>query len=98
MGQLDRELLKLFAAKYVWWKTPEEAIRQPERVVARVMDIGDYDDVQKLAASVGDDYLRTVLSHAEIGQYRGRSWFYWHYRLGLAAPGRVPEMPRKRTP
>jgi len=69
---------------------------QPERVVAQVMNIGDYDDVQLLAAQAGDDYLREVLARAEIGQYSGRSWFYWHYRLGLAGPGQVPAMPRKR--
>jgi len=37
--------------------------------VAQVMNIGDYDDVQLLAAQAGDDYLRTVLAGAEIGQY-----------------------------
>lgn len=96
MGQIDRDTLMRLAAKYIWWKAPEEAVRQPERVVAQVMDIGDYDDVQLLAVQAGDDYLRKVLAHAEIGQYSGRSWSYWHYRLGLAAPGQVPEQPRKR--
>lgn len=97
MKQVDRETLKQFAAKYVWWKTPEVAVRQPERVVAQVMNIGDYDDVQLLAAHVGDDYLHEVLTRAEIGQFNARSWAYWHYRLGLAKPGRVPAMPRRRT-
>jgi len=97
MGQIDRETLMRLAAKYIWWKTPDEAVRQPERVVAQVMDIGDYDDVQMLAAQAGDDYLREVLIYAEIGQYSERSWCYWHYRLGLAAPGRVPASPRNRT-
>ncbi|OGR05638.1 MAG: hypothetical protein A2511_09035 [Deltaproteobacteria bacterium RIFOXYD12_FULL_50_9] len=97
MGQIDRDILIRLAAKYFWWKAPDEAVRQPERVVAQVMDIGDYDDVQMLAAQAGDDYLREVLTHAEIGQYSGRSWFYWHYRLGLAGPGQVPTMPRRRT-
>lgn len=96
IGQIDLETLKRLAAKYIWWKEPEAAIRQPERVVAQVMDIGDYDDVQTLAAQAGDDYLREILAHAEIGQFSGRSWFYWHYRLGLAAPGQVPAQPRKR--
>ncbi|MBI5141192.1 MAG: hypothetical protein HZA20_03225 [Nitrospirae bacterium] len=97
MGQIDRDILKRLAAKYIWWKTPDEAIGQPERVVAQVMNIGDYDDVQMLAAQAGDDYLREVLARAEIGQYSERSWFYWHYRLGLAEPGQVPAMPRRQT-
>lgn len=97
MSQIDQDILKRLAAKYIWWKSPDEAVRQPERVVAQVMNIGDYDDVQMLADQAGDDYLREVLAHAEIGQYSGRSWHYWHYRLGLAGSGGVPAMPRKRT-
>ncbi|MBI5557972.1 MAG: hypothetical protein HY885_10060 [Deltaproteobacteria bacterium] len=89
-------VLRYLAVKYIWWKTVDEALQQPERVVAQVMNIGDYDDVQLLAALAGDDYLREVLADAEIGQYNARSWAYWHYRLGLAGPGQVPAMPRRR--
>jgi len=94
--EITKALLRL-AAKYLWWKSPEEAVQQPERVVARVMDMGDWDDVQMLANALGDEYLREVLTHAEAGQYNERSWAYWHYRLGLAKPGKVPAMPRRRT-
>lgn len=93
MEQIDREILRQFAAKYIWWKTPGEALQYPDRVIAQVMDIGDYDDVQKLVARVGDEYLRRVLVRAEIGQFSARSWAYWHYRLGLATPGKVLPMP-----
>lgn len=97
MGRLDRDTLTRLAAKYIWWKAPEAAIGQPERVVAQVMNIGDYDDVQMLAALAGDEYLREVLSKAEIGQYSDRSWAYWHYRLGLVATSQeVPPLPARR--
>lgn len=95
MAPLNLTLLTPFARKYVWWMTPEEAITMPERIVAHVMNIGDYYDVQALATLVGDDYLRTVLRRAEIGQFTPRSWAYWHYRLGLAAPNQVPTMPER---
>jgi hypothetical protein len=97
MGQIDRDNLQYLAKKYIWWKTPEESLQQPERVVAQVMNIGDYDDVQMLTALAGDDYLREVITRSEIGQYSPRSWAYWHYRLGLAAPGQAPPLPRRRT-
>jgi len=45
--------LHRLAAKYIWWKSPEEAMRQPWLVAARVMDIGDWDDVQLLAGQTG---------------------------------------------
>jgi hypothetical protein len=96
MTQHDIELLKCLAASYIWWKTPEEAVQQPDRVVAQVMNIGDFDDVQALANQIGDDYLREVIAHAEIGQFNERSWAYWHYRLGLAEPGLVPALPKRR--
>lgn len=95
MGQLDRDALKPFATKYIWWKTPDEAIAMPQRVIAQVMNIGDFDDIQALAAQVGDDALRDVLSHAESGQFDERSWAYWHYRLGMAELDNVPPLPHR---
>lgn len=96
MIPIDREALKQFAGKYVWWKSPDEAVSMPERVIAQVMNIGDYPDVRKLAALVGDDVLREVLVHAEAGQFNERSWAYWHYRLGLAEVDRVPALPVRK--
>jgi len=95
---MDLEALKRLASKYVWWKTPDEAVSMPRRVMAHVMDIGDYADVQALAAQVGDDALREVLNHAEAGQFSARSWAYWHYRLGLAAADDVPPVPVRKFP
>ena len=43
----------------------------PEQVIAQVMNIGDYSDVQLLAAQVGDEILREVLKHAEAGNSCG---------------------------
>ncbi len=96
MRQIDRDTLKSFASKYIWWKTPDEAVAMPERVIAQVMNIGDYTDVQTLAKQVGDDMLRHVLRHAEAGQFSERSWAYWHYRLGLAKVDHVPALPSRK--
>ena len=97
MIAVDAEILKPLARKYIWWKTPEEAIRTPERVIAQVMDIGDYSDAQRLATEVGDAVLRTVLTHSQAGQFNARSWAYWHYRLGLArTEHEIPPLPTRR--
>jgi hypothetical protein len=96
VGQIDINALKRLASKYIWWKTPDDAVSMPQRVIAQVMDIGDYADVQALAAQVGEDALRRVLIHAEPGQFHERSWAYWHYRLGLAGVDNVPAMPVRR--
>ena len=68
-------------------------VAMPERVLAQVMNIGDYDDVQIMVRQVGDKALQHVLTHAEVGQFNERSWVYWHYRLGLADGNEVPPMP-----
>ena len=96
MGSIDRDALKRLASKYVWWKTPDEAVDMPERVIAQVMNIGDYADVQQLVHQVGDDVLREVIAHAQAGQFGERSWAYWNYRLGLASVDHVPPMPLRR--
>jgi hypothetical protein len=96
MVGINRASLKPFAGKYIWWKTPEDAVAMPERVIAQVMNIGDYADVQALASQVGDEALREVLIHAEAGQFSERSWAYWHYRLGLSGVDEVPALPVRR--
>jgi hypothetical protein len=96
MEQINQEMLKQLAKKYIWWETADEAVSMPERIIAQVMNIGDYEDVQTLAAQVGDGTLREVLSHAEPGQFNERSWAYWHYRLGVACMDQVPPLPVRR--
>lgn len=96
MPPINREALERLAAKYIWWKTPNEAVDMPERVIAQVMNIGDYADVHHLVHEVGDDVLREVMAHAQAGQFDPRSWTYWHYRLGLARVDHVPPMPQRR--
>ncbi len=97
MDPTTLDKLEPYAARYVWWKTPTEALRAPARVIAQVMDIGDWDDVQDLARIVGEDALRAVLVQAEAGQFRPRSWAYWCYRLGLASPDEpLPPQPARR--
>jgi len=96
-SRVDRELLKRLARKYIWWKTPDEALAEPARIVAQVMNMGDYDDVQALATEACDAVLKGVLVHAEAGQFDERSWTYWHYRLSLAGVDQVPPMPARKT-
>jgi len=89
------DLLKQFSRKYIWWKSSEESMLMPERVIAQVMNIGDYTDVQELADNIGDIVLREVLTNAQAGQFNERSWAYWHYRLGLVQVDEIPSLPER---
>lgn len=95
MATHDLEALLPWARKYMWWEAPEESLRHPLRVVAQVMNIGDYDDVQALLATVGESPFRHAIERAEPGQFNDRSWAYWHHRLGLAHGTRVPPAPQR---
>lgn len=94
---IAHDTLRSLASKYIWWKSPDEAVATPARVISQVMDIGDFTDMQQLASEVGEEVLREVLTHAEAGQFSGRSWAYWHYRLGLAeTEEEIPALPLRR--
>lgn len=95
-AQSQPTLLTHLAHKYIWWKTPAQALISPMRVIAQVMNVGDYADVQAMANEVGNEVLAQVLIHAEAGQFDERSWAYWHYRLGLADIDAVPRLPSRR--
>lgn len=58
------------AAKYIWWKSPDEAMRHPRRIITQVMDIGDYGDVRTMAHALGDAALKGALAAAEAGELR----------------------------
>jgi hypothetical protein len=92
------EEIKRLARKYVWWKSVDAAIQTPELVVAQVMNLGDCEDICRLSEALGEDYLRQVVEHAEAGMFDERSWHFWHYRLGLAEPGKVPQLPVRKIP
>lgn len=97
MKPLAEEALRRWATRYIWWKSPDEAVRHPERIIAQVMNLGDYDDVRALLKLADEEYLKAVLQRAEAGEFNERSWTYWHYRLGLSESGKVPALPRRRV-
>jgi hypothetical protein len=84
------------ARKYIWWQSPETALRDRHRVIAQVMNLGTYPDVQGLRAALGDDELRRVLREARAGEFSERSWHYWHLVLELARLHSIPPMPTRK--
>jgi hypothetical protein len=93
----DKDLLAQWASKYIWWKTPEDSLLAPERIIAQVMELGDYDDVLRLVEEAGEETLRDILRCAEAGQFSPRSWAYWHYRLGVSEAGHLPGLPQRKV-
>jgi hypothetical protein len=52
MKKINLDALKRFASKYIWWKTPDEAITTTDRAIAQVMNIGDHE--KKLTLKGGE--------------------------------------------
>jgi hypothetical protein len=94
-GEPAARLLRDLARKYVWWLPPGEVGARPDLAITQTMDLGDFEDQRRLEAALGRQRLAQVLQRAEAGRLSERSWAYWHYRLGLARPGRVPPLPRR---
>jgi len=91
-------LLKGMAARHIWWKTPDEALKYPTRIVAQTMNRGSLAEIATLTDALGEEYLKDVLVRAEAGQFCSHSWHYWHYRLGLTADGLIPPEPVRVIP
>lgn len=91
-------ILARLERKYFWWQTPKRSRRPARRVLAQVMNIGDFDDVQDAVQALGLDPFADVLRAAEPGWLNRRSWAYWHYRCNVTSPAlEPPPMPRRRA-
>jgi hypothetical protein len=91
----QRAILAPLARRYIWWQPPERSVDHPHRLLAKVMNIGDWHDVQGMCAAVEPEALRQVLAEAQPGEFSRRSWNFWHLRLGLPHGEDLPELPRR---
>ncbi len=91
-----RELLRPMAARLIWWQPAEHSLHHPDRVIAQVLELGTFEDGQRLRQVLGDGRLAQVLQRAEPGWFSPRSWNYWHQKLGLAHAGSIPPLPRRQ--
>jgi hypothetical protein len=90
------ELLRL-AARLVWFKAAEAALRDPAHLVAHVLTYGTQDDVRTLRSHLSDSQLRAALECAPAGVFDPRSWAYWNLMLDRPATP-LPERFRGNVP
>jgi len=82
-------------AKLFWWKTEEEVLRDPIRLVAQVMSLGTWDDVLLIRRELGDELLQEALRRPPPGVFDLRSWHFWHLHFGIDP---VPPLPGRALP
>ena len=86
--QLDQ-----LAKKYVWWKPPDWAYQHADVLLANIMNLGDWDDIQCLRQQVGDDALKDLIKHPPVGYFNYRSWDYWHAKFDISP---IPPLPKRK--
>jgi hypothetical protein len=78
---LSPELLRI-ASRVVWFKEPEEALREPVHFLAHVMTYGSLEDLKEIDDIVRMEDYRETLDHAPPGVFDPRSWAYWNLICG----------------
>ena len=80
----------------IWWQTPDETLKWPERLIAQVMDRGLWPEWKILLSVVTKEQMGEVLKHALPGWFRPRSWTFWNLKcLGLYGDKILPVPARK---
>ena len=97
VGQRKMSLVDL-ARKHVWWMSPDEALKNPNRVIASVMSRGTLNDWIELQKLKTDDDLREVLRCAQTGWFTAKAWNFWHIVLNHCRPEDVPPRPTRPFP
>lgn len=79
----------------VWFKPPEETLRDPVLFLNHVMTWGTVEDILVARSHFDDDDFRAALRQAHPGIFDPRSWSYWHLVLGMEP---APPLPERRLP
>jgi hypothetical protein len=83
--------LEHVASRLFWWKSPAEALEDPNRFLAQVMTYGTIEDLAVVRRHFPESAFREVLANPPAGVFDPRSWAYWHVRFGLQAPSELPK-------
>jgi hypothetical protein len=81
------------ARRIIWFKSPEEALRDPIHLLAYAMKHSTDEDMALLVGHYGLEGLRVALDAAPAGIIDGRSWSYWNAKVGRYP---APPMPTRK--
>jgi len=80
------------ARRVVWFKEPDDALRDPVHFLAHVMTYGTIEDLRVVKRVVDISDFAEVLEHAPPGVFDPRSWSYWNLMCGRKP---APPMPSR---
>ncbi|MHB8460882.1 MAG: helix-turn-helix domain-containing protein [Candidatus Limnocylindrales bacterium] len=84
--------LEDMARRLIWWQPARATLKEPARLIAQVMAVGSWEDMEFVESIFGEAAFRDVLGKASPGVFGPRAWAYWHARLGYK---RTPPLPKR---
>ncbi|GJL56114.1 MAG: hypothetical protein NPIRA02_32460 [Nitrospirales bacterium] len=79
------------AERIMWFDRPQNALANPILFLNYAMRYAMPEDMNVIRRYVSDDDLREALVNAHPGIIDGRSWAYWHLKLDMYPPPKLPE-------
>jgi len=87
---LTEDLMQV-AERVIWFDTPEIALADPIMFLNYAMRYAMPTDMNIIRHYVSDDDLREALVKSHPGIIDDRSWAYWHLKLDMYPPPKLPE-------
>ncbi len=87
--------LQTVAKRMVWFKTPDDALKDVKLFLAHVMTYGTLRDITTTLRYFSEDDFEAVLDDPPPGIFDRRSWIYWNLRYHREP---VPELPKRKLP
>jgi hypothetical protein len=90
----SRDLLHV-AKRVVWFKAPDDAVKDVKLFLAHVMTYGTLTDITTTLQYFSEKDFEAVLNDPPPGVFDRRSWTYWNVRYHREP---VPELPKRQIP
>lgn len=84
--------LRMVARRVVWFKRPEDALRDTRLFLAHVMTYGTLSDITTTLQHFSESDFEAVLDDPPPGIFDPRSWTYWNVRYHREP---VPALPKR---
>jgi len=85
--------LRTVAKRVVWFKEPEDALKDVTLFLAHVMTYGTLNDITTTLQYFSEGDFEAVLNDAPAGVFDRRSWTYWNVRYHREP---IPDLPKRK--
>jgi len=92
MSQPD---LRRVAKRVVWFKAPDDALKDVKLFLAHLMTYGTLSDISTVLQDFSEDDFEATIKDPPAGVFDRRSWTYWNVRYHREP---VPPLPQRKIP